>query len=208
MNDLNNLPPGFFTVMIAMLCIVLLIGCVIYFLYVKNLRDTLNAVRPQNRKMPPAQIWLLLISLLNIFILIPGIITAWVALGIYKGNFIITPVALKGLGVAQYAVSIFILVWHFRIVTKIADSIAQEYASRNMQVEARPAYQTGLIYCICSATAMVISLFALKWLGILAGIASFIFWIMYWIKTAEYKKALKAMPHNPEEENSVFQDLY
>lgn len=208
MNNRNNLPPGFFPVMIAILCVVLLIGCVVYFLYVKNLRDTLNAVRPQNRKMPPAQVWLLLISLLGIFVLIPGIITAWVTMGLYKGDFTVTPAVLKGLSVTQYVVSIFILAWHFKIVTKIADSIAQEYASRNMQVEARPAYQTGLIYCICSATALVISLFALKWLGMIVSIASFIFWIMYWIKTAEYKKALKAMPSSPEEDSSIFQDLY
>lgn len=74
MNELNNLPPGFINAIMVIAAIVVLIGIGIYCLYVKNLRDTLLAVRPQNRQMPPAQVWLLCLSFINIFFAIPGAI--------------------------------------------------------------------------------------------------------------------------------------
>ncbi len=209
MNDLKNLPPGFFTAMMAMFAVIVLIIFLVYFLFVKNLRDTLNAVRPQNRLMPPSQVWLLLLMFLGVLTGVPGGIADLAAEGMYKGDLVVNPAMIKNMSIAESLVSIFIVIWNFRVVTKIADSIALEYASRNKPVEPRPTYQAGLIYCICSAVSLVISFLpALRWVGTVVNFAGFIFWVFYWLKTAGYKKALKDMAADPDEESALFGNVY
>lgn len=105
--------------------------------------------------------------------------------------------------------SLFILFWQFRVIQKIAGSIAAEYASRNLPVEARPTYQIGLWYCICSFAGLILGFMPeLRILVIVVGLAILVLWIMYWVKTAEYKNAMKNMPEQTDEGSMVFQDLY
>jgi hypothetical protein len=206
MNELNNLPAGMLTAILVVIAVIVLAGIIIYCLYIKNLQDTLLAVRPQNRQMPAAQVWLLLISFLNIFIAIPGVMLTMHNAG-FEGvqNPGLAPIAD---GMAR-VISVFVLFWQFRIVQKISASIAAEYASRNLQIEAKPAYQIGLAYCICSAAGLVLGFMPqLRMLIGLLGIVTLVLWIMYWVKTAEYKKAMKNMPVNADDESALFRDLY
>lgn len=206
MNEFNNLPAGMLTAMLVVIAIIALAGIIIYCLYIKNLQDTLRAVRPQNRQMPAAQVWLLLVSFLNIFIAIPGVLLTMRQAGFAGGPNVGLASIADGLA---RVVSVFVLFWQFRIVQKISASITAEYASRNVQVEAKPTYQIGLAYCICSAAGLVLGFMPqLRMLILLLGIATLVLWIMYWVKTAEYKKAMSAMPLNADEDSALFRDLY
>lgn len=84
-------------------------------------------------------------------------------------------------------IPIFGLVWHFLMVGYIADSLAAEFRSRNIQVnEARPGYSIGLAYCILLACCII------PFLNFLAIIGAIVCMIIYWAKIAEYKKLLDA----------------
>ena len=121
--------------------IILMIPAVFYLL---NLQNTLKAVRSQNQKMPPGQVWLLLIPFFGI-------------------------------------------VWNFITVQRIAESIKAEYDSRQMPCEDKPAYSIGLAMCICTCCTWI------PILGFLASLGGIVLWIIYWVKTAEYKRNMQAM---------------
>jgi hypothetical protein len=88
-------------------------------------------------------------------------------------------------------IPIFGIVWHFIMVGYIADSLAAEFRSRNIQVaEARPGYGIGLAYCICLACCII------PFLNILAILGFIICMIVYWAKIAEYKKMLAVPAQN------------
>lgn len=84
-------------------------------------------------------------------------------------------------------IPVFGVIWNFIMVGNIADSLAAEYRKRNLPTsDPRPTYQTGLVMAICQACG---------WVPVLGGIASLvglIFWIIYWVKTAEHKNFLKS----------------
>lgn len=202
MNELNNLPAGLLPVIMTVVVVGILIGVVIYCLYVKNLQDTLRAVRPQNRQMPPGQVWLLLVNFLILLAFIPVYLSV-------DNNVSAVAGMSKGIEYLASLISLFVLIWQFRIVQKISDSIALEYASRNMQVEAKPAYQVGLIYCIILLASLIIDFIpGLTMLRSIIGIAGLIYWILYWVKTAAYKKELRHLPEHADNDSVLFRDLY
>ena len=74
---------------------------------------------------------------------------------------------------------------HYIIVGNLADSIKKEAEVRNIPIdEPRPAYNIGLAMCVLN------SLFIIPLLDILALLAGFICWIIYWNKIAFYKRIL------------------
>ncbi len=82
-------------------------------------------------------------------------------------------------------IPLFGTVWHFIVVQKIADSLKAEFDMRQIPLtEQRPAYSVGLAMCICACCGII------PFLGAIAGIASLVLWIIYWVKTAEYKRKL------------------
>jgi len=95
-------------------------------------------------------------------------------------------------------IPIFNLVWHFFVVSRMADSIENEYRSRGAQVDSRPAYSIGLAYCILSLCGWV------PFLGSFAGIASLICFIIYWVKINDYKNKLMQLPPVGSEESTIF----
>ncbi len=204
MNELNNLPEGMLGAIFIMVGVLVLIGIVIYCLYVKNLQDTLKAIRPENRQMEPAQVWLLLASFLNLFILVP------VLYGATRNITDISSSLYSGMDYASSAVSLFCLIWQFRVVQKLSDSIAKEYASRNIRVEAKPTYQVGLVYCILMLASLLTGFLprTISGLNFAIGVATLVYWIMYWVKTAGYKKELRAMPEYNDNESELFRNLY
>lgn len=206
MHELENLPSGLLSVVLVMVAVIVLAIMIVYCLFLKNLQDTFLAVRSHNRQMPPAQVWLLLISFLNVFTVIPGIM---IASGRYDAGAEQNMSTLTIVNGLQKVISLSALIWQYRIVQKLSDSIAREYASRNLPVEAKPTYQIGMIYCICMLAGVILGFMpALRLLASVVSIGSLVLWIMYWIKTAEYKKAMKALPSHPDDESALFSNLY
>ena len=97
-------------------------------------------------------------------------------------------------------IPLFGLVWQFIVVSRISDSIRNEFNSwqtddsilgysdsESMRLAyRRPTYDIGLAYCILFCCSIV------PMLGSLAAIAGFVCWIIYWVKLAEYKKKISS----------------
>lgn len=82
-------------------------------------------------------------------------------------------------------IPLFGTVWHFIVVQRIADSLKAEFDMRQIPLtEQRPAYSVGLAMCICACCGII------PFLGAIASIAALVLWIIYWVKTAEYKRRL------------------
>ncbi|TND10392.1 MAG: hypothetical protein FD123_34 [Bacteroidetes bacterium] len=93
-------------------------------------------------------------------------------------------------------IPIFNYIWIFILVAGIAESLENEYRKRGMHVEPRPTYSIGITYAslnIASAVFNIIPNPATKILAALIGLTGFVFWIIYWVKTAEHKNRLNQM---------------
>lgn len=181
-NPFKDLPQGTLPYVLIVAGIMVAIFLVVFMLYLKNLQDLLKSVREPNRKMAPGMVWLLLVNLLSLFLVIPELtgttLPAW-------GTTIVT--------VAKYAITVFALVFTFYMVNKIAESLAAELASRNMKEATKPTYNIGMFMCACNTLALVAGLPYLTGIGAVASIAGFVAWIMYWVKTNEYKAKLRSL---------------
>jgi hypothetical protein len=77
------------------------------------------------------------------------------------------------------------LIWHFFVVMGMAKSLANEFRMRGIPVaEAEPAQGIGMAMCICGACTII------PLLGLLAGLAQVVLWIVYWVKISEYSRML------------------
>jgi len=88
-----------------------------------------------------------------------------------------------------YLVPLFNLIWQFLMVSRISESIEREFAAREI-IPASPqegfGKGVGIAMC-CLTVASVIPI-----LGIFAGFAAFVCWIIYWVKIAGYSRVLEA----------------
>jgi hypothetical protein len=78
----------------------------------------------------------------------------------------------------------FNLVWIFFVVLKLAKTLEQEFRGRGIPCEPEPGKTIGLIMCICVPCTFI------PYVGILTGLASFVLWIVYWVKIASLSKKL------------------
>ena len=184
-NPFKDLPPGSLSYMLAAAGLMVAVFLIIYILYLKNLQDLLKSVRPANRKMAPGMVWLVMVNFLTLLLVLPEL----------TGNMLL-PWAATTVTVGQYVFSVFSLVFNFYMVNKIAESVAAELASRNMPMEGKPTYNIGMFMCACNTLALVAGLPYLAGVGTMASIAGFVAWIMYWVKTNEYKIKLRSLPEN------------
>jgi hypothetical protein len=184
-NPFKDLPQGTLPYVLIVAGIMVAIFLFVFILYLKNLQDLLKNVREPNRKMAPAMVWLLLVNFLSLFIAIP----------ILTGSTI-PQWAETALTICQYAFSVFSLVFTFYMVNKIAESVAAELASRNLKEATKPTYSIGMFMCTCNTLALVAGLPYLAGIGGVASIAGFVAWIMYWVKTNEYKIKLRSLSAN------------
>ena len=84
-------------------------------------------------------------------------------------------------------IPLFGFAWHFAVVVALADSLANEFASRGIPgTEPAPGRTVGLAACACNV-CMFIPL-----LNRIAGILGFVLWIAYWVKIARYSRVLDA----------------
>lgn len=85
-------------------------------------------------------------------------------------------------------IPVFQIIWMFIVVSKISESIQAEYSLRGLSAEPRPTYSIGLAMCILNVCCLI------PFVNFFAGIALLICFIIYWIKTSEFKHAIKQMP--------------
>jgi len=84
------------------------------------------------------------------------------------------------------------LIFNFFIVFGLAKSLHNEFVKRGIPVaDPTPGQSIGLAMCICACCVFI------PILGILAGIANLVLWIMYWVKIAEYSRLLDTYPEEP-----------
>lgn len=83
-------------------------------------------------------------------------------------------------------IPLFGTIWNFIMIGRIADTLAAECRQRNIPTqEARPGYNVGLAYAILGCCGWI------PYLGSIAGIATLVCWIIYWVRIAGYKKMLE-----------------
>jgi uncharacterized membrane protein len=169
---------------------------ILFYLYLKNLSDLLKAVREHNRRIKPSSVWLLYLSVLNSLLTIPVFLFAYD----YPSLIIV-------IRILSYAVSLFMVIWYFKIVKGIATSIEAEFDSRSIPIEYRPSYQTGMFMTISLATTLVKEIPYIGFLGSIAILTYVIGWIAYWVRTYKFKKELQALSQHQDEESLIFNDL-
>ena len=84
-------------------------------------------------------------------------------------------------------IPLFNIVWEFLLVMRIAESLENEFKKRNMPHEPKPGQSIGLAMCILSVCGII------PILGILAGIAGFVCWILYWVKIYGFSNDLSVV---------------
>ena len=99
-------------------------------------------------------------------------------------------------------IPIFNLGWFIYTVTKVRDSVRDEYQTRGWAPEGDFGYNVGL-----AAGILAIVTFFMGWVPVVGwalGIAQLVCWIIYWLKTADLKNRLSAgdrwrrpMPYPP-----------
>ena len=83
-------------------------------------------------------------------------------------------------------IPLFGTVWQFIIVNRLADSLRDEFASRNIQSnEDRPGFALGLTTCILTCMGMI------PYIGMLFSLGGLVCWIIYWVKVSEFKRMLQ-----------------
>jgi len=176
----------------------IVVGSVVLFFYLKNLSDLLKAVREPNRRMPPAQVWLLLVGLLNVAL------TMMLPVLYSKGIFTVG----WAYWLFVYGITAFVILWQFRIVYRIADSIEAEYDSRSIPIEHRPTFQTGMFMSAAKVATLIGIIPGAALFSYLANMAYLIGLVAYWVRTHKYKKELRAMgAFTGDTESVIFKDL-
>jgi hypothetical protein len=88
-------------------------------------------------------------------------------------------------------IPLFNLVWVFIVVGRVATTLGNEFRLRNMPAEPEPGKSIGLAWAICTVCSII------PFLGLFAGIAALVCWIIYWVKVAGYSGRL-AFPGQPQ----------
>ncbi|MBC2607157.1 hypothetical protein [Pelagicoccus albus] len=81
-------------------------------------------------------------------------------------------------------IPLFNIFWQIWTVIKIKESLANEYRSRGWESNEDFGFTVGMIWAISGIVSII------PLIGILAALAGIVCFILYWIKTAEYKKKL------------------
>lgn len=184
--------------MLFMVFIFLGIGLLIAILYLLNLQNTLKAAAPENRKMPPANVWLLLIPLFStyyMFVVAKRISETIRAEYASKGQVPDNPKPTYNVGMAMAILSaVSMLISMFTFKDSYNDSMAVFSASSSGNVDEMMAIQQST------------STGALSMFGSFIGFVVLILWIVYWVQTATYKNKMKSLPSN-NTDSQIFNQL-
>lgn len=185
--------------MLFMVFIFLGIGLLIAILYLLNLQNTLKAAAPENRKMPAANVWLLLIPIFStyyMFVVAKKISETIKAEYASKGQVPDNPKPTYNVGMAMAigsAISMLISLFTFKDSYYNTRAIFSASSSGNMEemVAVQNASAGG------GALSMLSSLISL---------ALLILFIVYWVQTASYKNKMKSLPSN-NADSQIFNQL-
>jgi hypothetical protein len=96
-------------------------------------------------------------------------------------------------------IPLFNVVWVFMVVNAIANSTKAQLEQYGVYSSDKPTYSIGLAWAICSLCNW------LPVLGIFAGLASLVLFIVYWIKVSEVRKQLLVLEEvHQNKEDSIF----
>lgn len=84
-------------------------------------------------------------------------------------------------------IPIFNLGWMVYTVLKISEAVSKKYAAHNVPNPSEGAKTLGLLYSISSICSII------PFLGGLFALAALVLFIIYWIKVAEFNKAMPEM---------------
>jgi ABC-type antimicrobial peptide transport system permease subunit len=86
-------------------------------------------------------------------------------------------------------IPLFNLIWNFLIVNAISESLTKEFRLRGVLFfESEPGKRIGMPMAVCGACSVI------PILGILASLAYFVLWIVYWVKVSGFSKMLDQTP--------------
>lgn len=162
------------------------IGVVIAILYLLNLQNTLKSAAPENRKMPPANVWLLLIPLFStcyMFLVANRMSETIRAEYASKGQSAGSPRPAYKVGMAiaiGSAISTLISLITFKEWYNDMRMIIHVYSSGNYEAIMNMQTSGSLLSSIGSYISFVV----------------FILWIVYWVQTAGYKNKMRSLPAN------------
>ncbi len=159
----------------------IIIMLLLFVLFLLHLQDTVMAAAPENRKLKTGTIWMQLIPLIG-------------------------------------------AVYSFTVAIKLSDTIVAEYRAKGQDLPVdRPTYKNGITLAVFSVITSVLGFFPklkMNELGqlmyaektevpswsiiiLIADLAFFVLWIIYWVQTAGYKKKMKNLPDRLPD-NSIF----
>jgi len=81
-------------------------------------------------------------------------------------------------------IPVFGLGWHFYTIIKVADSLAAELGARGIAFQGRPGFALGLTTSILWVVSII------PYLGIVAGLAGLVCWIIYWVQIAGFSRQI------------------
>ncbi len=83
-------------------------------------------------------------------------------------------------------IPIFGVIWHFMIVIRLSESIANEARSREIVLDSlEPGKQLGTAMCVLFVLSII------PVIGSITAIAGMVCWIIYWVRIAGYKRTLE-----------------
>lgn len=98
-------------------------------------------------------------------------------------------------------IPLFNLYWIFVVVSKLSESIRNEFVSRGLSIEERPTYNLGLAYAIVTVVNGIFSVsfnfgssFTSNPFSGMLSLAALILIIAYWVTVNNYKKRLESLP--------------
>lgn len=171
--------------------IFLAIFLVIAILYLLNLQNTLKAASPENRKMPPVNVWLLLIPLFNfywMFVVVKRISETIAAEYESKGQALSNAKPTYSVGMAMAVLT---------VINAVISLITTPERMKQTQAT-MDAMQGTFVEQQSSPLQMV---------GGLIGLVAFVLWIVHWVQTASYKNKMKMLPNNKANDSQIFQGM-
>lgn len=163
---------------------------VAYCFYLRSVTGLLQFISPANRRLRPALVWLLLLGFVPYFTNL-------------FGSFLGVPVILSD--PVSHLFFCFAIFLQFFIASRVATAISAEYRSRRLPTRFAPTLKWGILYCLANLLQSLMLLLELDitltntaWCLVMAT------WIIYWVRVARYKKALRSLPVSADPDSIFF----
>jgi hypothetical protein len=86
-------------------------------------------------------------------------------------------------------IPVFHLIWGFFVVMALGNSLGNEFRRRGIPCpDPLPGQSIGMAMCICACCGII------PLINFLAGPATLVLWIVYWVKIAEFSRLLDLPP--------------